>query len=581
MTLTNGKLSAPFRAKLSGAAVDGQIQLTREKNVPGVSLKATIGKIDAGQTLKRLKLPDIIAGSADALDLDGSSQGKTLRAWLEGAAFTLQIKPANLRYTAQMVDVTLDFTFQSAKFVARRDSPVTVTLSGTLQGDPFNATISAGKLSELQRTDVPLPVRLAIQTEDLEFKAEGTIARPFEKKEIDLTHVFTGKEIQGVAPLLDLAVPLKGAFRAEGRTLVRSNHFTWEEDMRVGKSDLQMVITVLRRPTRPKITGRIFAQDLHLNDLLLFEADAIQGDGSAPDRTRVIPNYTIPVDLLLTADLDLDIQAEHIRAGLVDLGDLVSNVTLNNGQFKTSLSMTGFKGAQISGAFDINAAAQPPLTQVQLTAKDINFGFLLTQMEVTDFIEGHLDLFVDLTGFGATRYEFLGNADGRITLIGGPGRITGRRIDLWAADLIPTMLSPRWQREDVTDMNCIVAHIGLKEGVAEIEDLMLDTQRITIAGSGVLNLETEALDLLIAPRPKRASLVSLANPVTIRGTLSEPEVSVARIPRRRRLAGTGILAGLINPAFLLFSFSDTGTGQANPCASAVESAQEAAEADSQ
>jgi hypothetical protein len=143
------------------------------------------------------------------------------------------------------------------------------------------------------------------------------------------------------------------------------------------------------------------------------------------------------------------------------------------------------------------------------------------------------------------------------------------------------MLSPRWQREDVTDMNCIVAHIGLKEGVAEIEDLMLDTQRITIAGSGVLNLETEALDLLIAPRPKRASLVSLANPVTIRGTLSEPEVSVARIPRRRRLAGTGILAGLINPAFLLFSFSDTGTGQANPCASAVESAQEAAEADSQ
>jgi hypothetical protein len=130
-------------------------------------------------------------------------------------------------------------------------------------------------------------------------------------------------------------------------------------------------------------------------------------------------------------------------------------------------------------------------------------------------------------------------------------------------------------------MNCFVAHIELQEGQAEIEDLLLDTQRITIAGSGILNLETEELDVLIAPRPKRASLVSLANPVRIEGTLSEPEVSVTRLPRRRRLAGTGILAGLVNPAFLLFALSDSGTGEANPCDAAVEQAREGLGLDSQ
>ena len=107
---------------------------------------------------------------------------------------------------------------------------------------------------------------------------------------------------------------------------------------------------------------------------------------------------------------------------------------------------------------------------------------------------------VDLSGSGATRYSFLGNAAGRITIIGGPGRISGRRIDLWAADLIPTMLfSQSWQRDDVTETNCMVAHIELKEGLAEIEDLLLDTQRITIAGSGILDLKTEALNVIIAP----------------------------------------------------------------------------------
>ena len=120
----------------------------------------------------------------------------------------------------------------------------------------------------------------------------------------------------------------------------------------------------------------------------------------------------------------------------------------------------------------------------------------------------------------------------------------------------------------------------MKEGLAKIDDILLDTQRITIAGSGMLDLETEALNLLIAPRPKRASLVSLANPVRIRGTLSEPEVSVTRLPKGRRLtgAGLGLLAGLINPAFLLLTFADTGTGGANPCDAAIERAYETIEA---
>ncbi len=141
------------------------------------------------------------------------------------------------------------------------------------------------------------------------------------------------------------------------------------------------------------------------------------------------------------------------------------------------------------------------------------------------------------------------------------------------------MLSPRWQRENVTEMNCAVAHIELKQGLAELADFILDTRRITVAGSGKLNLKTEALDLVLAPRPKRSSLVSLANPVAITGTLATPRVSVARLPSRRRLLRTGLLAGLVNPVFLLTAFSDLGTGGANSCAAAIERATRAAGAD--
>ncbi|MCK5204067.1 MAG: AsmA family protein, partial [Desulfobacterales bacterium] len=509
-TLANGELSAAFRANVAGAPMDGQIQLSQRKKTPGVSLKTTIGRIDVGQTLKQLKISDIVSGTADVVNLDGSSTGKTLRALGEQAVVTLQIKPANLSYTAEIANQKFDIEIESATLGAHKDQQLTGAISGTIRGAAFNAEVSTANLREIWKANTPLPLRVALQTEDVQFKAEGSIARPFENNEFELQYELAGSEIEGLDPLADFAVPLRGKFRARGRITGRGNRFTYEEDLRIGKSDLKADITVLREAPRPKITGRISATQIHMDDVDLFDAD--KETTPAQDKTRVIPDYTLPIDHLLAADLDLDIKAERIRAQLGDLGEFVSKVSLKDGRFKSSLNITGFKGAQISSEFDLDAAVDPPLTKIRINAKDLNFGYLLSSMNLTNLVEGQIDLLVDLSGSGATRYSFLGNAAGRITIIGGPGQITGRRIDLWAADLIPTMLSTNWQRDDVTETNCVVAHIELKEGLAEIEDLLLDTQRITIAASGILNLETEGLNLVIAPRPKRPSLVSLANP---------------------------------------------------------------------
>ena len=584
VTLANGKLIATFRGKAAGAPVNGQIQLRRHKKVPAVALKTKIGKIDVGQTLKQFKMPDMVVGTADAVDLNASSTGKTLRALLDQAAFALQIKPADLRYTTEIINQTVAIRVKSAELVARKDQPLTGAFSGTLQGTAFNAEVSTANLTKIQKEDIRLPVQGTVQTKDLQFKAEGSIARPFDNNEFELQYELAGTDIEGLDPLFDFAVPLRGAFRANGRITARGNRFTYEEDLRVGKSDLKVDLTVLIDPPHPKITGRISASQIHLDDADLFDVD--EEAAATQDKNRVVPDYTVPVDALSAVDLDLDIKIESIDAGLGDLGDfgyLVSKVSLKDGQFKSTIDFTGFTGARLSSEFNLDAAADPPLNKIKLTAKDLDYGLLLNQMGVTDLVEGRINLYVDLSGPGATRRQFLGNADGRIAVVGGPGKISSRMVDLWAADLITTMLSPRWQTQPVTELNCFVTHIDLKEGLAEVDDLLLDTGRITIAGSGILDLNTEELNMIIAPRPKRASLVSLANPVRIEGTLAAPEVSVTRLPRGRRLAGTGfsLFAGLINPAFLIFALSDTGTGQANPCDAAVERAYETIESGSQ
>jgi uncharacterized protein involved in outer membrane biogenesis len=580
VTLANGELSAPFSGKIGSAPIDAQLYLSRPQNLPAVSLKAAIGPIDVGQTLEQIGLSDIFVGSAEAINLDGSSTGETLQALLDRAVVNIQIKPAKLHYARQLFPRKLDITLESIEITAQKDSPVTANLSGLLKGDPFRATLRTASLAHMRKANAPLPLNIDLQSAGIQIKAEGAIARPFKKSEFVFQHKLTGAEIEGLSPLLDFAIPLRGPFQANGRLTALGNRFNYIEDLRVGQSDLKADMNILIAP-RPRISGSITASQIHMDDIDLFDAN--KKAASTQDKSRVIPDYTLPVDALLATDLDLDIKAERIRAPLGDLGEFVTKISLEEGQFKYSLKVTGFKGAQISSEFDLNAAADPPLNKLKINARDLNIGYLLNKMAVTELVEGQVDLIVDLSGAGATRYSFFENAAGRITIIGGPGRIMGQRIDLWAADLIPTMLSARWQREDVSDTNCFVAHLELKEGKAEIEDLLLDTQRITIAASGLINLETEAIDVVMAPRPKRASLVSLANPVRIRGTLADPEVTVTRIPRKGRIAagaGAGLLAGLINPAFLIFALSDTGTGEANPCDAVVDKAREAAGIDS-
>ena len=81
-------------------------------------------------------MPEIIAGTADAIHLDGSSTGETLRALGEQAVVRMQIKPANLTYAAEIANQTVDIQVESAAFAARKDQPLAGTFSGTVQETP-------------------------------------------------------------------------------------------------------------------------------------------------------------------------------------------------------------------------------------------------------------------------------------------------------------------------------------------------------------------------------------------------------------------------------------------------------------
>ncbi len=577
-TLTaDGELTVdPIRMTVAGSVIQVSFHSVAKNGVNLVTLDARSYGIDVGKIFKILKLGDTIEGRAEKLLISFKSRGDTVRSWLKNTRGTVTIKQADLSVYNPLKDQTLPLQADRVEVFAKPRSPLKLSVDGRVRSVPVNLNAEIGTLANTIIAHEPWPLKVSLQSANVALEANGKVTHPTKGRGFDVDFELKGEELREGFPLLGYVVPLAGSYRVKGHLEDDPGryHFT-NLQSRIGNSDLEGSITVNTQGRRTHVIAKFAANQLDLNDVVLTDVD------TKPETvdTRVIPDYTIPHEVLQAFDLDLDGYAERVVVGTSTFGDLSFKVNLKDGRFVLSpFKVTGVTGAKVKAKYYFDTSVDPPTSSVQIDADDVNVGLLLKSADVTDLVEGRADLDVYLAGPGGSRRQFLGGATGQINLVGGKGKFASRKLDRWAADLTTTMLSSAWERQDVTDINCMVARINVDKGIAKSDEIIVDTKRITIAGSGALDLSTEEIDLVLAPAPKKPSLVSLANPVRVKGPLSSPTVTQKKFGKKgRRIMGlaVGALSGFFAPAIpvaVLLTFSDLGTMDDNPCVAAIDKA---------
>ena len=524
-------------------------------------------------------------GTLDGTDIDARVQlpwgerlltpggdGISMPQLMQQADVALMAQPPNgkLEFQTTVAGQAVDLELTAFEAGARPGKALHISAKALLDDKPVQASLRAEPLAELlQRPSGPWRgLDLEMQADDIRLEASGSVAQPFEARGFDFRYALRGAEINTLLPLFNLILPLEGAYSLTGQFADRPDGLVFDQlKIQSGSNDISGSIRLYADKPRPRLVAKLKSDQIYLSKLLPV-SDTETAAGSTH---LVIPDYTLPVERMREIDGELEFKGKRLRTTAGDLGDISFKATLKDGVFRMDpFSVRGWAGALVESDITIDAIQDPPQMTWQWIARQLNYGVLLEQAGFAETVEGTIDVTLRLSGKGRTRREFLGDADGQLIIVGQEGKFGSRRLDLWGSALVTTMLSSEWRSEDVTDLNCMVARIGIEDGVASSDKFIVDTQRITIAATGTLDLASEALNLVIAPRPKRTSLVSLTNPVRVTGTLAAPEVAVTRLPRNRMAAaGTGLLAGLINPGYLIFTFSQTGSGQANACEVAV------------
>lgn len=176
------------------------------------------------------------------------------------------------------------------------------------------------------------------------------------------------------------------------------------------------------------------------------------------------------------------------------------------------------------------------------------------------FTGGDADMNASITSSGKDGAGLIRNLNGQALLVGGKGKLSGNAVNLWAGNLMTTLM--RGQKDE-TDIACIVTDFDIVKGVAASRAIIVDTAKVAVFGKGNVNLAQETMNLTFTPKPKEAAFVNLAVPVVVSGNFSQPRVTPDPQAMLKKLGGLVFTA--INPALGILPMFEDGKNVEKPC----------------
>ncbi|MGD9535955.1 MAG: AsmA family protein [Alphaproteobacteria bacterium] len=431
--------------------------------------------------------------------------------------------------------------------------------TGTLNQLPLTAKASVG------RRGPKAPLALEVKAGEATLALEGTIDRPAEFDGLDVAAKLTAPNAAALAALTgggSLSADA-GPVAFEGRLTGGGDLYAFDDFKgSIGETQLAGSLGLNLAEEPAQVTGSLATPAVDLDKLLGTPA-AKEASGG-----RMFSDEIIDFSWLENAAIDLDLIAGSAVYRGTHVADVKAKTAVKQRVATIAPLAAKLLGGTMAGEVRIDASGAVPALALRATLRGIELRDALVLLDVGQSGQGKVDIDADLKAAGASPRALAGSLGGRLDLTMGQGRIDNDLIDLIAADLIQQLM-PWQEAQSYTTVNCMVARLPTQRGVMRAETLLLDTTKMTMGGSGTIDLGQERLNLRLVPKPKDPSLFSLAAPVLVQGPMDDPSVAPDAEAVALGVAGSA-LGTLINPLGILIPFVSGGSGGENPCVAALK-----------
>jgi len=555
-----------------------------------ITLDGTVLPVDGlmGTDLQiEIKLPDLgqagqlAAGFTTLPELPAEPFSVKTRLRIDEAGYEINDLQATLANAVAAVDGRIGRTpgFFGTDLTIDSDGPnaslFTAVTGVTIPVAPFKVR------GRFQRTDGGFNFdRLSVQLGGYRAYANGSLGEP-------PRWVGTDLELRASGPGLALFRELTGVhalpdeiFRISGRFKGTPELFTADGlEIVVGDSDLRGSIDVDIRG-KPAVTAQISSNNLNLAPYLGHLKGGNDGDADqtaaseTPKDALVFSNEPFDFSLLRRADADVIIKISTLQLSLKRFRDIELDGRLIDGRLEVHrFAMVGHREGRGSGTFVLE-----PVGDDYRLFTVLDFDALRLDLPGEDpsaVASGPpIDLDVRLEAMGSSPHAFAASANGLVQVVIGKGVMDNEALDLITADILLTLLNafnPFAKTDEATELQCAVFAVDIENGLAILEPMALQSDKMTMLGKGKIDLDTEKLDLQWVTKPRKGiglSASMITNPyIKLGGTLSNPSV---QLKGAEAVASTGIAVATLGLSLVAKGMLDRVTAEKKVCEQALE-----------
>lgn len=462
---------------------------------------------------------------------------------------------------------------------AQADRRFRLTGDGALNGARFSLEVEGGALINV-RKDHPYPFEARVQAGRTRMSATGTVQRPFDLGRFRARIEARGADLAELYPLLQLALPNTPPYRLSGRLERRESLWILEGmNGEVGDSDLAGQVRVDVSGERPFLRANLTSRQLDFDDLAsLFGGapDRGRGETVSPEQAslgrklaaerRLLPDTPLDLARIRAMDADVRYHARSIRAPGLPLRAAELSLALRKGVLVANPVRLELTQGDLAGRAELDASGATPVTRIDVSLSRARLETLIPAAQgAAAPLAGPVSARARLTGRGASVRRAAANASGELILAASDGEIRKAFAELLGINVVRGLGLLLDDDESRTQMRCAYARFSGTRGVLRAPELMFDTTPVRAEGSGEINLRQETLSLRVKGEAKKARLVRLLAPVTLKGRWTAPKPGIEAGPLVVQAGAAAALGAAVAPLAAVIPFIAPGLAEDADC----------------
>ncbi|MEP6547828.1 MAG: AsmA family protein [Gammaproteobacteria bacterium] len=447
--------------------------------------------------------------------------------------------------------------------------PLRIEGKGQLNGRAATFAIDGAPLAMANRA-TPYPFDFVELSGDSRLTGKGFLPNPFDFTVLDTGFDAIGPDLKDLYFLTGVTLVHTGSYHLTGK-LSRRGRISRFSELAVtsGKSDIRGSVSIETTSGRPKFRADLDSQVLRLADIGARAAGRVPAN--AIDPPLLLSDATLKPATVRRGDGVVNFHARRIDVGHVPLQAVAAKMTIDKGVISVAPLLGDVLDGKFTAQLRLDATTDNPVADVDLKITDLQLAEFLRKGMAEPAMEGPLRVRVIVKGHGSSVHQVAASSNGTVTAVLPHGSLRAALAELTGIDLggLGLLLA---KSDRGTAVHCGVASFRAEGGVLTSESLVVDTESVLITGKGKIDLESEAVDLMLYGHPKGVRLGRLHAPVQLRGTLAHLSAGIQVGHAMAQTAGAVALGIVLTPLASILAFVDPGLAKDADCAALLGAA---------